>query len=204
VVAHNERVARFLAANGVDRIVFGPGGPRTPGGTSLDDLKAAAATIDEAAWRCHDLGVRACVHPHLGTEIENRHELDVIMELTDPSVVGLTIDSAHVTAAGMDATEVIRTYASRLDYLHLKDLTPVGADDPEVFPILAGNEALPIFCELGLGTVDLPGVFAALADISYDGWVTVEIDQSTSTPKNSLRVCRDWLVEHGISIGVPA
>lgn len=205
VIAYNERVARFLAANGADRIVFGPGGPRTEGGTTTEALKEAAVTMTKAAQRCLDLGVRACVHPHLGTELQDRRELDIIMELTDPEVLGLTVDTAHVTAAGMDAIEVITTYRDRLGYLHFKDLTPTDADDPEVFPILRGDEALPIFCELGLGTVDLLGVLGTLDDIGYDGWLTVEIDQSTSTPIESLRVCRDFLQQRaGIPVGVTA
>src|SRR5579883_1961727 len=69
VVAYNTRVARFLAALGVERIVFGPAGPRTPGGTTDDELREAARTIDAAARACHELGVLACVHPHPDTEI---------------------------------------------------------------------------------------------------------------------------------------
>src|SRR2546423_12134549 len=41
VIEHHGRVARFLAANGADRIVFGPGGPREPGRTSPHAVKAA-------------------------------------------------------------------------------------------------------------------------------------------------------------------
>ena len=35
----------------------------------------------------------------------------------------------------------------------------------------------------------------ALRDVGYDGWLTVEIDKSTSTPFQSLRQCRDFLTE---------
>ncbi|HET7616058.1 MAG TPA: hypothetical protein VFK27_03790, partial [Bacillales bacterium] len=63
----------------------------------------------------------------------------------------------------------------------------------EKFPILSGNEAMPIFCELGLGTLKFEPVVSFLKEIDYDGWLTVEIDQSTSTPKESLRVCRDFV-----------
>lgn len=185
-------MAKFLAANGSDRIVFGPQGPRNPNGTSLEELKIAAETINEAAKYCYDLGVKACVHPHLGTEIENEYELDTIMELTNPDYVFFCPDTAHLTSAGMDPVKVMRRYTDRIAYLHLKDVTP---EDPEqeVFPILSGNEAMPIFCELGLGSVQFEGVIDFLKEIRYDGWVTVEIDQSTSTPLNSLRICRDFV-----------
>lgn len=193
VIEYNTRVAKFLVANGSDRIVFGPGGPRTEGGTTLAELRVAAETINEAAKRCYELGVKACVHPHLGTEIQAENEIDTIMELTDPNYVFFCPDTAHLSKAGMDPVQVMRRYKDRIAYLHLKDVTPDDGVDSEKFPILTGNEALPIFCELGLGTIDFKPVASFLEEIKYDGWVTVEIDQSTSTPYKSLEICKDFI-----------
>jgi inosose dehydratase len=194
VIAYNTKVAQFLAAMGVDRIVFGPRGPRE-GKTEMASLRQMATTINEAAKRTADLGVLACVHPHLGTELQDRDELDAVMELTDDQYVYFCPDTAHLAAAGMDVPEVIRTYGSRMRYMHIKDLTPADPD-PAIFASSAGNEQLPIFCELGLGTVDFAPIMAALADVSYNGWITVEIDKSTSTPYQSLRQCRDFLINN--------
>lgn len=193
VIEYNTRVAKFLAACGSDRIVFGPGGPRTEGGTTLEELKIAAETINEAAKRCSDLGVKACVHPHLWTEIQNENEIDTIMELTDPNYVFFCPDTAHLTKAGMDPVAIMRRYRDRIAYLHLKDVTSEDELDADKFPILTGNEALPIFCELGLGTINFQPIFNFLEEIGYGGWVTVEIDQSTSTPYQSLQICRDFV-----------
>lgn len=199
VIAYNTQVARFLAAMGVDRIVFGPRGPRE-GTTDPTGLRQMAKTMNEAARRTADLGVLACVHPHLGTELQDRDELDAVMELTDPEVVHFCPDTAHLAAAGMDPAEVIRAYGSRMRYMHLKDLTP-SDPDPAIFASRSGDEALPIFCELGLGTIDFAPIMAALRDVGYDGWLTVEIDQSTSTPFESLRQCRDFLTsELGLTL----
>ena len=115
--------------------------------------------------------------------------------------VKLCIDTAHTTKAGMDPAEIIRTYGSRLQYLHLKDVTPDDADASQ-FPDFTHDQALPIFCELGLGIVDLAGVKQALDDVGYDGWITLEIDQSTSSPAKSLEVCRDYVErEWGLAVG---
>ena len=199
VIAYNTKVAQFLAAMGVDRIVFGPRGPRD-GKTDMAGLRQMATTINEAARRTADLGVLACVHPHLGTELQDRDELDAVMELTDDRFVYFCPDTAHLAAAGMDVSEVIRTYGPRMRYMHIKDLTPADPD-PAVFASSAGNEQLPIFCELGLGTVDFAPIMAALTDVGYNGWITVEIDKSTSTPYQSLRQCRDFLINNlGLSL----
>ena len=193
VVAQNVRVARFLAACGADRIVFGPGGPRRPEGTSYEELKIAAATIDEAARRCADLGVRACVHPHMWTELQAGEEIDAVLGLTNPEFVWFAPDTAHLQKAGLDPVAVMRKHRERIAYCHLKDVSP-DEGDPDTFPILKGDEPLPVFCELGLGGVDLPAAVGFLRDTGYDGWVTIEIDQSTSTPYESLRICRDYAV----------
>ncbi|SEN30135.1 sugar phosphate isomerase/epimerase family protein [Lihuaxuella thermophila] len=199
VIDYNTRVARFLQACGSDRIVFGPGGPRPEGGMTPDLLKTAAETINEAAKRCFDLGVKACVHPHLWTEIQDEHEVDAIMELTDPDYVFFCPDPAHLAKAGMDPVEVMRRYKDRIAYLHLKDVT-LDDGDADSVSVSSGTEALPIFCELGLGTVNLPGIVDLLKEINYDGWMTVEIDQSTSTPLNSLTICRDYVEQ---KLGIP-
>lgn len=192
VIAYNERVARLLADLGVEHIVFGPAGPRNPQGTSLDALKQAAQTINAAAQRCFDLGVRACIHPHLRTEIQDENEIDTIMQMTDPNVVFLAPDTAHLHKAGMDPVAIMQRYAERIAYVHLKDVMPESPDLSQ-FSAFTGTEALPIFCELGLGPVDFEAVIDLLRSIDYDGWLTVEIDRSTSTPKQSLEICRDYL-----------
>jgi inosose dehydratase len=195
VVAYNIRVARFLAALGVDRIVFGPAGPRTPGGTPDEELRQAARTIDEAARACCDLGVLACVHPHLDTEIEAERDIDAIMDLTDPRYVYFCPDTAHVTAAGMDAAAVIRRYGDRMRYMHIKDLRAGVVEERkgERPAAATGTERLPIFCELGRGVIDYGPIMSALQEVGYQDWITVEIDSSTSTPLESLRICRDYL-----------
>jgi inosose dehydratase len=199
IIDYNARLAKIIAKCGAGHLVFGPGGPRQKP-TTLAELKEAAYTINEAAKRTFQLGVKACLHPHLWTEVQDENELDELMSLCDPDFVFFSPDTAHLTGAGMDAAAIIRKYQARVAYVHLKDLTSVEATK-EDFPMLLGNEALPVFCELGLGTIDFNPILEALTDINYAGWLTVEIDQSTSTPYQSLEICRDF-VEQQLQISV--
>ncbi|RKN62005.1 sugar phosphate isomerase/epimerase family protein [Paenibacillus ginsengarvi] len=197
IVDYNVRLARIASQCGASHIVFGPGGPRV-GSTSAEETKQAALTINEAAKRTLEYGVKCCVHPHLWTELQDENELDALMELSAPEVY-FAPDTAHLTGAGMDAAAIIRRYSERVAYVHLKDLMPAAARI-EDFPMLVGNEALPVFCELGLGPIDFHPIIEALNDIGYDGWLTVEIDKSTSTPYESLRICRDFVETN---LGIP-
>ncbi len=206
IIAYNVRLARFLAAIGVDRLVFGPGGPRRTGGTTDEELHAAAQTINEAARACYDLGVLACVHPHLGTEIETQHEVDTIMALTDPDYVFLCPDTAHLTGAEIDVPALIRRYGSRMKYMHIKDLRAGAIEERRSkqgggVQVSSGTEALPIFCELGTGVIDYGPIMHALRDVGYTDWITVEIDVSLSTPKESLTICRDY-VQHRLGLQI--
>jgi len=67
---------------------------------------------------------------------------------------------AHLAVGGADPADVIRRYADRLAYVHLKD-----AD-------LSTGEFLP----LGDGDIDLHAVVAAIRASGYDDWITVELD----------------------------
>src|SRR5205085_9994418 len=117
-----------------------------------------ARTITEAAPACYDLGVLACVHPHLATEIEIEAEIGTIMELTDPRYVFCCPDSAHLTGAEIDVPRMIRRYGQRMRYMHIKDLRAGVIEERRNqkvgLKVESGTERLPIFCELGRGVID--------------------------------------------------
>ena len=57
-----------------------------------------------------------------------------------------------------------------------------------------------VFCELGTGSVDFPGVLAALDEIGYGGWIVVEQDvlPGMGTPRESARRNREYLRTIGV------
>jgi inosose dehydratase len=186
IIEYNVRLAKIIANCGADILVLGPGGTRDQPST-LEELQVAAATINEVAKRTYALGVKTCVHPHLWTEWQGENEIAILMNLTDPKVVYLAPDSAHLLGAGMDPASIIRTYPDRVAYVHLKDLTDKSAATPDL--------QLPYFCELGKGSVNLHQTIEALNEIHYSGWVTLEVDESLNSPYNTMEICRDFVEE---------
>jgi inosose dehydratase len=95
----------------------------------------------------------------------------------------------------MEAAAVIRGYGERMRYMHIKDLREGVVEERkgERPAASSGTERLPIFCELGRGVIDYGPIMSALQDLGYQDWITVEIDSSTSTPLESLRICRDYV-----------
>ena len=122
------------------------------------------------------------------TEIgEKPNEIDRILDASDPKYVGLLLDVAHYQVGGGDPVAAVRRHAERLLFLHIKD---VHMSAPSV------TGASYQFVELGRGSVDLPGVFAALRDVRFRGWAVVELDSvpdKTRTPKESAAISKRYL-----------
>ena len=57
-----------------------------------------------------------------------------------------------------------------------------------------------MFCELGKGAVDFPGMLAALEDVGYGGWIVVEQDvlPGMGNPRESARRNREYLRTLGV------
>ena len=151
------------------------------------DTERLGRLLTEIGKRTADLGIRVAYHPHMGSIGEKPNEIDRILDASDPKYVGLLLDVAHYQVGGGDPVAAVRRHAERLLFLHIKD---VHISAP------SGNGPSYQFVELGRGSVDLPGVFAALRDVRFRGWAVVELDSvpdKTRTPKESAAISKRYL-----------
>ncbi len=151
------------------------------------DTERLGRLLTEIGKRTADLGIRVAYHPHMGSIGEKPNEIDRILDASDPKYVGLLLDVAHYQVGGGDPVAAVRRHAERLLFLHIKD---VHMSAP------SGNGPSYQFVELGRGSVDLPGVFAALRDVRFRGWAVVELDSvpdKTRTPKESAAISKRYL-----------
>jgi inosose dehydratase len=122
-------------------------------------------------------GMRAVFHPHVGTYVETRAEIDTLCALTDEALVALCPDSGHLAYAGVSPQDIFRDYAGRIGYLHLKDV-----DRDKLAHVRAKRmnfvEAVRfgLFVELGTGIVPVASILHALERAGYKGWLIVEQD----------------------------
>lgn len=122
-------------------------------------------------------GVRTVFHHHCATYIETPEEIADLMSRTDPAVLGLCLDTGHLTYAGGDPQAAAAAFGARIWHLHLKDCSPdVAARARQEH--WSYHEAVRhgVFCELGRGTVRFPDVLDALGRTSFTGWAVVEQD----------------------------
>ncbi|KPJ61147.1 MAG: hypothetical protein AMS15_06065 [Planctomycetes bacterium DG_23] len=191
-VLRNVHYAKFVKANGADVLALG-GGKRRKEGNTDEDWISASATLNEIGKRCLDLGIKAVYHPHLGTMVETRAELAKLMDSTDQRCLFLCPDTAHLTKGGSDPVEVIKTYIDRIAYVHFKDDRPEA--ELEAWRREHPEGRAPIFSELGTGSVDFTAIMSILREADYSGWITVELDSTTLTPKHSAEISMKYLKE---------
>jgi inosose dehydratase len=167
-----ERAADLAAEYGAEHFVVG-GGAQTARGTTEEDYDRLARALDRVVALAEQRGLVPSYHPHLSTIVENGEQLEKVMSR---SSINFVPDTAHLAAAGADNTELIRRYRDRIAYVHLKDFRP----DPFAF--------LP----LGEGVLDLAEIMAALREIAFDGWITVELDEHPD-PLEGAKISRRFL-----------
>jgi len=176
------RVAEVTAAAGGEHLVVG-GGAQRSGGATEQDYDRLGAALDRVCALAEDHGLQAHYHPHLTTIAETPEQVERVFQRTR---IHFCPDTAHLAAGGCDPADLIRRYAGRISYVHLKDLRR----QPFAF--------LP----LGEGELDMAGIVEALVDVNYEGWVAVELDAHPN-PKEAAKVSARYLERamqrHGIA-----
>ncbi|MEM7129030.1 MAG: sugar phosphate isomerase/epimerase [Chloroflexota bacterium] len=139
---------------------------------------AAAKNVNAfAKMVLEEYGMKSAVHPHVGGYLEADFEIDAILERTDPDVVGLCFDMAHIAYGGGDPVAVLDKWRDRTFYVHIKECNnhvrqEVVDREGDYFDGVESG----VFPALGKGTVDWQSINKILHEMDYDGWGTVEQD----------------------------
>ncbi len=166
--------------------------------TLVDNLHRSAEIAREA-------GFEPVIHPHAGTYLETRDETHRLLDMVDPSLVGLCLDTGHARFGGADPIELVETYHELIRHVHVKDCSVSVLDD--VRREGKGMEEALIrgaFTELGNGDSGIGDVIAALQRHGYDRWLVIEQDRflfakdTMKTLRDSQRRNREFLRSLGI------
>jgi inosose dehydratase len=174
VLADAMDAARMAVAGSVDE---------ARDGMSAQAWEGAARLITRIARAASALGLTPVFHHHCGTYIETPGEVDRLLAMTDPELLGLCLDTGHYFYGGGDPVECARVYGKRIRHLHLKDVRPsvLEAVRRKRIPYLDAIR-MGVFCELGEGGVNLTGVIQQLSAAGFNGWAVFEQDVDTSQP----------------------
>ena len=80
---------------------------------------------------------------------------------------GAGLDTGNIATHGGDPVRAARELGTAIIHVHLKDVPAVGSDE---------------CVALGTGIVDIRGVLAELKAVSYQGWLSIEVETSSHDP----------------------
>ena len=199
------QVAQLLAALDCSYVVVADA-MAVPGEPSPSDSawRSAAVAMESVARRLEILGLRLVFHLEAGSHLATPEDEARLCALSDPSLVGICLDTGHYAYSFGDARDAIRRYSSRIHYVHLKDVDPavrerVAREGLDFYTAVRAG----IFTSLGCGCADIAGIAADLQSGSYVGWVVAEQDillplDKGRTALENARKSRAFLRELGI------
>ncbi|MEW1960334.1 sugar phosphate isomerase/epimerase [Kineococcus sp. NPDC059986] len=183
-VAEVADYAAFLQRAGGEVLVLGTpmlaGGPDAPvPALSAQERRAAlehlARVCDAVGAALAHQGVRLAVHTESHSITVEAEDVRTLMALTDPALVGLCPDSAHLTLSGTDPVAIAREFADRVLVSHWKDAAgPFPSDlvlDEDVHAVHRR-----FMRPLGQGAVDWAGWAEAMALTPTAGVRLLELD----------------------------
>ena len=143
-----------------------------------DQWRRLTQGLNRLGERAAAAGMKLCYHHHMGTGVQTRAEVDRLMTGTDPALVNLLLDTAHLRWSGDDPLDMARVYAKRIKHVHCKDVRLAIATRArdEGWTFREGIEA-GVFTVPGDGDIDFRPILETLSDAGYRGWLMVEAEQ---------------------------
>ena len=142
----------------------------------LDDGQWATllSNLDRLAGIASERGLLAVLHPHVGTMVETRADVERVLA---GSSIPLCLDTGHLLIGGTDPLELAKAVPNRIAHTHLKDVDAALAAKVQSGE-LTYTEAVKagMYTPLGTGDVDIAGIVSVLRDNGFDGWFVLEQD----------------------------
>lgn len=212
MLAAVRNVAALTAAVGAHHLVFIPSMYRDEKtGTFTENPELSAEQWDALGKAADELGkilleehdVRLCVHPHADSHIQTQAEIERFLNSTDSRYANLCLDTGHVAYGGGDNIDLIRRYAERIGYVHIKQM------DPDVLAQVAAEglsfgEAVKrgVCVEPPAGVPNPAEVVHALSELDAELFVIVEQDLYPCAPEVPLPIAirtREYLNGCGLT-----
>ena len=148
-----------------------PGGPQ--GTLSREEaLRRYEAGLRECLPLAKELGVVLMVEPEPGLVIQHSGECVEFLKRVNHPNLKMNCDLGHFYCVEEDPATVVRECAAWIEHIHLEDIKENRVHQHRV---------------PGEGAMDWAGIFAAIREIGYKSWVTVELYPYESTAEEVAR-----------------
>jgi inosose dehydratase len=138
------------------------------------DWKRLLGNLDRLTDHAAGRGVRACLHPHVGTMVENADDVGRVL---DGSSVPLCLDTGHLLIGGSDPVALAAQATDRIVHAHLKDVDRAWAERVQSGGTTYTDAvAAGMYRPLGEGDIDIAAIVTTLERSGYEGWYVLEQD----------------------------
>jgi inosose dehydratase len=132
------------------------------------------ANLDRLGAIASERGLLAVLHPHVGTMVETRADVDRVLA---GSSIPLCLDTGHLLIGGTDPLELAKAVPNRIAHTHLKDVDAALAAKVQSGELTYTDAVRAgMYTPLGTGDVDIAGIVSVLRDNGFDGWFVLEQD----------------------------
>jgi sugar phosphate isomerase/epimerase len=169
--------AEIATAKTLGQQFIGSGGTAAPGQGTYAQTLATAATLNRLGKRSVEGGAgKVYIHNHTG-EFDAKYDVngtiktawEILMDNTDARYVAAEVDAGWASDTPVDVADLLNRYPTRIELMHVKDLTNVAP------PSRSGNPVV-----LGTGEINYAPIFAAAKNKSVK-WFHYELDPPSAT-----------------------
>jgi sugar phosphate isomerase/epimerase len=132
-------------------------------GAAWKNLVDSFSTIVSAAEK---YDITLTFEAAFGMLVHDFYTLQEFLSYFDSKNLAVNMDPSHMVLCGNDVAYAVRRLGKRIKHIHVKDAVgrPGAQNDTFMFPML------------GEGVTDWKGFFDALAEVGYDGFLSIEFE----------------------------
>jgi sugar phosphate isomerase/epimerase len=171
-IDHTRRALTLARELGAPCITTEPGGPVDKGDSWSAALKLFVEGLKPVAEHAEKEGVVLLIEPEPGLLVETADQFLELMQYMDSPAVGLNFDMGHFYCVGDEPAPTLRRLAGHVRHIHLEDIAATRVH----------HHLVP-----GEGAIDFAATFAAIQDIGYRGWMTIELYPYADDPDAAAR-----------------
>ncbi len=185
-IDHTTRALSLAAELGAPCITTEPGGP-LEGRPWGECLKLFVEMLKPVVAHAEKVGVPLLIEPEPDLLIETADQYLEFARHFDSPYLGLNFDIGHFYCVKDDPAATVRKLAPLIRHVHLEDIAATRVH----------HHLIP-----GEGVIDFHGTLAALQEVGYAGWVTIELYTCHENPDQAATVARERVVAIAKSVGI--
>jgi sugar phosphate isomerase/epimerase len=185
-IEHTKRALSLAAELGAPCVTTEPGGPLEGRGWN-ECLKLFVEELKPVVEHAEKVGVPLLVEPEPDLLIETADQyLEFAKHIQSP-FLGLNFDIGHFYCVKDDPADTVRKLAPLIKHVHLEDIAATRVH----------HHLVP-----GDGVIDFRGTLAALKEVGYADWVTIELYTYHENPDEAAKTARERVLGYAADVGV--